>query len=366
MKRLVLVLLFLLIPVPATQANSTITITEPTHRTADGVFINDELASSITAEGRLGKLLFKRSSAVTTYYIDVATIEEIQDLADGYSYINDQGEIIEIPEYVLANIWLNTLRSAVTKKQVYAIPYGNPDRAFLAAKAPAEYALLKRLASERLALFLTSEVESAESTISGESARGAARALSNIYRRELRVTYSAAPAVELLALRLQLAQLLNPELTKSDLAALIEPISEALAANSSKLRIAQGNYTITSSSYNLPVTVTNDFSVPVTLMLKVRPSNSRVVIGDITPISIPANSQVQAEVPIDVIASGETNLEMKLRSLNGKQVGSIEVIPLRLAVIPPVTTWFTTGMAIVLLLAAVVQSMRRVKKRKKL
>lgn len=366
MKRLLFILIFLLIPIPATQANSTITITEPTHRTADGIFINDDLASSITAEGRLGKLLFKRSSAVTTYYIDVATLEEIADLADGYTYINDQGEAIEIPEYVLANIWLNTLRSAVVKKQVYALPYGNPDRNFLESKAPGEYALLKKVASERLALFLNSEVAPGESVLNGDSARGAARALSNIYRRDLRVTYSAAPAVELLDLRLKLAQLLNPELSKADLAALIEPISEALATNSSKLRIAQGNYTITSSNYNLPVTVTNDFSVPVTLLLKVRPSNSRVVIGDITPISIPANSQAQAEVPIDVIASGETNLEMKLRSLKGKQVGAVEVIPLRLAVIPPVTTWFTTGMAIILLLAAVVQSMRRVKKRKKL
>lgn len=365
MKRIIFLLLFLLIPLPVTHANTTITITEPTHRAADGVFINDDLASSITAEGRLGKLLFKRSSAVTTYYIDMATIEEIEDLADGYTYIDTQGEIVEIPEYVLANIWLNTLRSAVTKKKVYAIPYGNPDRNFLTKKAPAEYALLKRVARERLALFLNTEVEASDSTISGLSARAAARSLSAIYRRELRITYSAAPATELLSLRLQLAQLLNPKLSRFDIAALIEPLNEALAQNSGKLRIAQGNYTITSSNYNLPVTVTNDFSVPVTLVLKVRPSNSRVVIGDITPISIPANSQAQAEVPIEVIASGETNLEMKLRSLKGRQVGTVENIPLRLAVISPVTTWFTTGMAIILLLAAVVQSMRRVKKRKK-
>ncbi len=72
------------------------------------------------------------------------------------------------------------------------------------------------------------------------------------------------------------------------------------------------------------------------------------------------------EIPLRIIASGETQIEFKLRSEKGKQVGEAEYIPLRLAVISPLTTWFTTGMAIILLLAAVIQSMRRVKKRKKL
>lgn len=365
MRKILFGLIFFLIPLPIAQANSTIVITEPAHRNAAGIFIDDELAKLITTEGRLGKALFKRSSAITTYYIDVATLEEIQDLADGYSFINSEGETVAVPESVLANIWLNTLRSAVRGKKVFSFPYGNPDQGFLMEKAPAEYQLLKRVGSQRLALFLDSEVSPADSTMNRGRAAGAARALSNIYRRDLRVIYSVAPANEVLTLRLQVGQLLNPELSRADLAGLIDPLSEALGANSSKLRIAQGNYTITASNYNLPVTVTNDFSVPVTLTLKVRPSNSRVLIGEIDPVSIAANSQVQAEVPIDVIASGETDLELKLRSLNGKQVGLTEIIPLRLAVISPVTTWFTTGMAIILILAAVVQSIRRTKKRKK-
>jgi hypothetical protein len=80
---------------------------------------------------------------------------------------------------------------------------------------------------------------------------------------------------------------------------------------------------------------------------------------------VAANSQSQVEVPLRVNASGDTQIEMKLRNAKGHQVGELEYIPLRLAVISPLTTWFTTGMAIILLLAAIVQSMRRVKKRKK-
>lgn len=366
MKRLLFLLIVLLIPAPAAQADTEITITQPAHRNTDGVFIDNELASSLTETGRLGKLLFKRSSTVTTYYIDMATIEEIQDLVDGYTYLNDLGELVEVPDYVVANIWLNTLRSAITGKRIYALPYGNPDSSYLKSKAPAEYALLKRIARERLALFLGTEVESTDSANSGKRAAGIARTISDLHRRDLRRLYSIAPADEILLMRLRVGQLLNPDISKENLSALLQPLSKALRQTNIKLRIAQGNYTITTPNYNLPVTVINDFSVPVTLLLKVRPSNSRVVIGEIAPITIAANSQLQAEVPLDVIASGETSLEMKLSSLKGKQVGLIEVIPLRLAVIPPVTTWFTTGMAIILLLAAVVQSMRRVKKRKKI
>ena len=133
MKRLITLLALLLIPVIPAHANSIITISEPAHRNADGLFINDELASSITPEGDLGKLLFSRTSAVRSYVIDMGTIEEIQDLADGYSFINEAGEVVEIPEFVIADIWLNTLRSAVKGRVVTALPYGNPDRKFLAS-----------------------------------------------------------------------------------------------------------------------------------------------------------------------------------------------------------------------------------------
>lgn len=345
-------------------ADSSITLTEPTHRNAEGIFVSDELASAITPEGRLGRLLFQRNSAVTSYYIDMATIDEIQDLADGYSYIDNLGATIDVPEFVIADIWLNTLRSAVTRKTVYALPYGNPDRDFLEKRAPSEYAFLKRLARERLSLFLGMAVDSAESVAGDRRAASAARQLSNIHRRDLRISYSVAPAEEVVALRLQMGQILNSSINKDELPLLIQDLDKSLVNNSKKLRIARGNYTITTASYELPTTITNDFSLPVTVKLRVRPTNSRVIVGDVKPISIPANSQAQVEVPLDVIASGETWLEMQLRTSAGKQIGATEVIPLRLAVISPLTTWFTTGMAILLLLAAAVQSVRRVKKRK--
>jgi hypothetical protein len=347
------------------QANTTITLTEPMHRSADGIFINDDLASAITPQGRLGKTLFDRTSAVKSYVIDMATIEEIQDLADGYSFIDESGEIVEIPEFVIADIWLNTLRSAVKGRSISALPYGNPDRRFLGSESPAEYEFLKQVGAERLAAFLSLPVMSVDSLDLGQESQEKNRALSDAYQRDLRVLYTVAPAPELASLRLQLGQLLNPSLSSESSDLLYEPLVKALKSNSKKLRVARGNYTITASNYDLPVTIINDYSVPVSVELIARPTNSRIVVGAAPIVKVDANSQSQVEIPLRIIASGDTQIELKLRSPKGKVVGEVEYIPLRLAVISPLTTWFTTGMAIILLLAAVIQSMRRVKKRKK-
>jgi hypothetical protein len=365
MKRLILVLALLLVPVMPAEANTTIILTEPIHRSADGIFINDDLASAITPQGRLGKTLFDRTSAVRSYVIDMATIEEIQDLADGYSFIDESGEIVEIPEFVIADIWLNTLRSAVKGRSISALPYGNPDRRFLEGESPAEYQFLKQVGAERLAAFLSLPVTSVDSLDLGQEAQEKNRTLSDDYRRDLRVLYTVAPAPELASLRLQIGQLLNPSLSSESTDLLYEPLAKALKANSKKLRVARGNYTITASNYDLPVTIINDYSVPVSVELIARPTNSRIVVGAAPLVNVEANSQSQVEIPLRIIASGDTQIELKLRSPKGKVVGEVEYIPLRLAVISPLTTWFTTGMAIILLLAAVIQSMRRVKKRKK-
>jgi hypothetical protein len=156
---------------------------------------------------------------------------------------------------------------------------------------------------------------------------------------------------------------LNPELPKERAIALVNKLQIALQDNREKLRIAAGNYTITAENYDLPVTVINDFSTPVTVQVVPRANNSRVIVRETAPITIGAQSQIQVKLPIQVLASGETRLEVKLKTSSGKFVGESSSIPIRLAVISPLTTWFTTGMAIILLLAAVVQSVRRVKRR---
>ena len=362
MKRALLVVLFSILLTPPSSANSAITITEPTHRTATGIFIDNELADLIQPNGRLGKLVFD-TPRFSSMSVDISLIEEVQDLADGYQYFNSDGSLEAVEALPRASIWLNTLKRKAKNNQIFILPYGNPDIDFLQANAPNESEFYRKIAEERAGAFFGVEVTPI-SPISSVKSSGASQSLHNNFRREVRALSSISNATEVVSLRLQLAKLINPELSESDLSILIKNFRSQLKENQKKIRIVAGNYTITADRYDLPITVFNDFSAPISINLKTRTSNSRILVGRIEPLILAANSQAQIQIPIDVIASGETRLEVKLTSERGSQVGESKNIELRLAVISPLTTWFTTGMAIILLLAAAIQSVRRVKRRK--
>ena len=367
MKRLTLALLITLfsipiVSIPIATANPANYIAEPTFRGADGIFVNNELATLIQPGNRLGDLVFKRNYE-STYVIDVATLEEIADLADGYQYLDADGKIFEVSNDDIANRWLTTLKSQSKEKRILALPYGNPDIVFLREQAPAELAFYQEVASSKLGTFLGVPVALAPLASSAKKSNLLARTLHKSYRSELRALDAVASADEITSLRLQLGKILNPDLPKERATELVNKLQSALADHRKKLRIAAGNYTITAENYDLPVTVINNLTTPVTLQVVPRANNSRVIVRETAPITIGAQSQIQVKIPIQVLASGETRLDMKLRTSTGKFVGESDSIRLRLAVISPLTTWFTTGMAIILLLAAVVQSVRRVKRR---
>lgn len=361
MKRILLVFVIALLSMPISVADSS-NIAEPTHRGADGIFLDNDLATLIQPGNRLGDLVLKRNYS-GTLVIDIATVEEIADLADGYQFVDSAGNLFEVDGDENATRWLAALKNQSKAKRILALPYGNPDISYLREFAPAELEFYQEVAVSKLSTFLGLTVENAPLQSSVSKANLLARTLHKSYRAELRALDAIATADEITSLRLQLGKVLNTELPKERAISLVNKLQIALQDNREKLRIAAGNYTITSENYDLPVTVINDFSTPVTVQVVPRANNSRVIVRETAPITIGAQSQIQVKLPIQVLASGETRLEVKLRTGSGKFVGESSSIPIRLAVISPLTTWFTTGMAIILLLAAVVQSVRRVKRR---
>jgi hypothetical protein len=82
-------------------------------------------------------------------------------------------------------------------------------------------------------------------------------------------------------------------------------------------------------------------------------------------IEIPASSKIQVLLPIEVVASGQTLLLAQLTNLENKPVGFPVNIVLNLSVISPVATWITSGAAVILFAAAVIQSVRRFRKGQK-
>jgi hypothetical protein len=364
MKRIIVALFtLLLLPLTPARADSVIILTSTPHRDATGIFINDQLAQDLTAVGDLGKTLFNRNRNINNWIIDVGLIEEAEDLGDGYSYRDASGKIIAVEKSVVAQIWLTTLRQALRGAQVSVVGYGNPSIPTITKIAPNELSIVRTLAQRRLATWLGRDV----AFTSFGAQQQASRSASELYKTlivEVSVINSLITTPDIETLRLGLIGLLNPGLSNNDFAGLSISFTDAVAAMKKRIRIAAGNYTVTSSSYALPVTVINDFDQQVNVDVDAWTSNARVVVGTIPRITVGAKSQLQIKVPLKILASGETTLALQLHAPNGDRVGNIEEIPLRLAVISPLTTWFIVGMALILLVAAIVQSVRRVKRRR--
>ena len=75
-----------------------------------------------------------------------------------------------------------------------------------------------------------------------------------------------------------------------------------------------------------------------------------------------AKSKKQLELTLDVIAPGETTIFAQITDSTGVNVAPVSILQINSTVIDKRVTWFTTGAAILLLLAAVAQSVRRVRK----
>jgi hypothetical protein len=128
------------------------------------------------------------------------------------------------------------------------------------------------------------------------------------------------------------------------------------------LRISKGSFTLTSSLEKVPVTIINDFDNNLLISLSIKSTNTRVRVSQPPVTNVPANSKVVVEVPLEVLSSGQSELLVTMRVNEKYRVGEQVRLRLNLAVISPLTTWITTGSGVILLLAAVFQSLRRVKR----
>ena len=368
MKRLlaaITVFVLTTISAPVVQASTLITLSAPTTRLADGRFINNDLALSVSPGGKFGELVNNPGSGSKTWLIDPAFIEEVLDLADGYVYLDDNSEEVVVEEFAVAQQWFNLLVLRSRNDQVVSTTYGSPSLSYLKRYAPGELSTYNQISRLRLETLMGRSVSAPSTAVyATENPTLVARNSYTPMRKIIRVVNALVTTKDVEDLRVGIAKTLNPKLKKDDAVLITKSYFAAIQEAQNKIRVSPGNYTITTPAYDLPVTIINDFAQEVSVDLEITTTNSRVVVGVVPRVTIDANSQTQIKVPLDVIASGETVLRMQLTTPKGSAIGEIERIPLRLAVISPITTWFTTGMAIILLLAAVVQSVRRVRKRK--
>jgi hypothetical protein len=370
MKRLIVLALTSLsitLGLPAADANSlsssTIFLTEPTHRELDGKFIDDGLAALISPTGSLGAPLFNLSRGQHIWVIDPLLVEEVSAMSSGYTLISGAKPLGQD----LAKNWLTQLKIDTTSGSVYAMAYGNPSEYWVNRLSPHNKSYILAIAQSKLTTLLGRTVLEANEYQSNNNFyinHNDLHSLQNTSAEfEETSGYVTPSAID--TYRLGLVKALNPHLTQQNREFLINDLANAAGILNNSIHLSQGKFTVTSANQKLPVTLTNNFPTPVQVRIDIEASNARVSVPSTLHELLPANSKTQILLPIQVYSSGGSALSLRVSDLTGHSFGELVVYPLTLSVISPVATWITTGAAIMLFVAASIQSIRRIRRRRK-
>jgi hypothetical protein len=353
--------LFLITPIQSVGAATSVTISEPTHRLINGKFLDDALAAKLMPSGSLGSLVYTNSNSSRTWLIDPATIEEITAMSNGYGVIDGSTPTGQ----QVASDWLTQFYRITKFEKVSAITYGNPAKYWLDKLIPKEVDYLNAISKIKLEEYL-GKASPADVTSSNKQQK-LPNGVQNAFKfsdKQFALMSTLVDSKEFDSLKLRMAQLLNPDISSSELAPLYSDYQTEFNKVRNKLRVSKTKFTVTSSNQELPITVINDFDSDVKLKLTTRAINSKVIVRPTEAIEIPAKSKVQVLLPVEVIASGDSSLLAQLSNLENKPIGFPVYINLKLSVISPIATWITSGAAIVLLIAAIIQSVRRFRRGK--
>jgi hypothetical protein len=366
MKKLIALLIMFLVVLPLSpaHANSIVRITSMAHQTFTGEFRNDDLVQKLTPSGSLGELIYTPRVNNKTWVIDAALVDEVIAMSGGYLLANEAAPVGK----EIATAWLQQLRNITAGQEVVALAYGNPDVSLAKRLAPSELRKYYAFGKSQLEAALGRPVRSEPNGGWSTGTSGLNNTLRKAYsdnRKALTKLSRVVTDPELTMLRAQLAKLLSPKLNKDSREFYSYSARSAVDAMVNKLRINSGRYQITTSNVKLPVTVINEFDSDVTVDISMVPINSRVIVDSFKGVTIPAQSKLQLEMPVDVIAPGQTSVLALITDSEGNEIVPEATLTLNSTVIDSRVTWFTTGAAILLLLAAVAQSVRRVRKRAK-
>lgn len=365
MKKFVIILSLYLsfVSSPSTYGQDNIVlITAPMNQMFTGEFRNDDLAQSLAPTGKLGLLVFQPAIKNRTWIIDAALIDEVIAMSGNYVLANKE----KPTGSTVAKNWIIQLQSVSASNKVIALAYGNPDTNLAKNLAPSELRKYISFGKERLQIILGRDVES---DFSGQSKTGRTKldySTRNSYsenRQALTRLNRVVNSPEVSELRLLLAKLLSPDLDKKSRAFFTKNADDAVKLTVNKLRINSGRYQITTSEVRLPVTVINDFQVEVRVDLLILPNNSRVTVESFDNVTVPAESKRQLEMPVYVNAPGTTEVSVSITNDDGVEIVPKALLLLNSTVIDTRVIWLTVGSAVLLLLAGVFQSVRRVRRR---
>jgi len=365
MKKLVaffFVALFVAVPLSPAHADSAIVrIAGPAHQTFTGEFRNDDLAQELTPSGRLGQLIYVPISKNKTWVVDPALIDEVVAMTGDYKLASEAAPSGK----QIAMDWLAQLQKVSKYNEVVALAYGNPDVALAKSLAPSELKMYYLFGKSQLQIALGRDVRSEPAAGWSKGSSKLSAVLKKNYsdsRKALTRLSRVVDNYDLMVMRARLSRLLSPTLNKEDREYFSYNAKFAVAEQVKKLRINPGKYQVTTESAKLPVTIINEYPVDVMVDIAMIPMNSRISVESFAAVKIAANSKQQLELNLDVVAPGQTTIFAQISDNTGMDIVPPAILQINSTVIDKRVTWFTTGAAILLLIAAISQSVRRVRK----
>ena len=355
-----LIFLSSFITIPNTNAAQVVKISEPTHRLSDGVFFNDLLAQKLAPSGSLGQAVYLNTQSVNNWLVDPATIDEIIAMSNGYGISDGTAPTGQ----EIAKSWLTQFTKVTRNKKITPITYGNPSSFWVNEIMPDQIVYLDEISKFKLESFLSRPVEkTGGSEAEKQKINKTSLSVLKYGQRQINLLSTLLEKKQLEDNQLRLLKLLNPNLDEKLFLDLLKDYDKSVSIMRAKLNVKNTKFTVTSSKEELPITVVNDYDQVVKLKLSTRAMNSKVSVAQIEEIELEAKSKKQVLLPIEVFAAGDSRLLVQLTNLENKPVGYPVYIDLKLSVISPVATWITTAAAVLLFIAALVQSVRRVRRR---
>jgi hypothetical protein len=360
---LLLLVIGISLPQSASAALRSVELVERPHQLLDGRFIDDELATLLSPEGRLGSLVYTPTIAQTRWFIDAALLDEVADMADGYELANEEDGVgVEA-----AGAWLAQLRIASAGAIITPVVYGNPDLRLAKRLAPSELTFYQKYSADRIAFHLGRAITTDKTVFKSSTTKlsGPDRKNYTINRQAISKLSTVVDAPELELFRARLAILLSPSINGPSAEIFAQSAIDGVIQQQNKLRVNPGKYALTSESGKVPLTLVNGFTTPVKINLIFRASNIRVIVDDIREITLDPQSRTQMAVPYTVITSGATQVNAVLTNSDGKWLGPSSRLALSMTLIDSRVAWFTTAAAVLLFIGAGAQTYRRIRRGRK-
>jgi len=251
---------------------------------------------------------------------------------------------------------------------VVALPYGNPDPVLAKEVAPGELNYYYKTAQSRLATALGRPVRSEPLSPWSKGRTYFSENLREQYaanRKAISALSNVVDPAELADIRAQLGRLMSPSLNQTDRTYFSFNATQEVYKYKERLKIYAGKYQLTSAQSKLPITLANGFKSVVKVNLNLYAGSSRISVEGVKDIVLEPESKTQISVPIQVFAPGQTFITAEFVNAQGRVISDPVELSLNLTVIDSRVAWFTTGAAVLLFLAAITQSVRRVRRARK-